>query len=170
MFGEIFYLPSCQGLYLRNMACFKMQAGKWISLKTVGWSSSLVTWAVRVFFFNCIGVGIWTSAGDVILFTTSGIWWQKEYCCNSFWLKYTSIDPKFRQLLCGTHAKWVKAVYGRLNSQSCFLYLLTAVTETHKQTDQLLLECCGAGSSFAGRLLDRTVQTDLCLVLSKPGV
>lgn len=35
--------------YLRNMACFKMQAGKWISLKTVGWSSSLVTWAVRVF-------------------------------------------------------------------------------------------------------------------------
>lgn len=44
------------------------------------------------------------------------------------------------------------------------------MTETHKQTDQLLLECCGAGSSFAGRLLDRTVQTDLCLVLSKPGV
>lgn len=125
-----------------------MQAGKWISLKTVGWSSSLVTWAVRFFFFNCIGVGIWTSAGDVILFTTSGIWWQKEYCCNSFWLKYTSIDPKFRQVLCGTHAKWVKAVYGRLNSQSCFLYLLTAVTETHKQTDQLLLECCGTGSSF----------------------
>lgn len=51
-----------------------------------------------------------------------------------------------------------------------FLYLLTAVTETHKHTDQLLLECCGAGSSFASRLLDRTVQTDLCLVLSKPAV
>lgn len=48
-----------------------------------------------------------------------------------------------------------------------FISVYSAVTETHKQTDQLLLEFC---VQFCGRLLDRTVQTDLCLVLSKPGV